>query len=156
MKHPPPNQPVQPLTKMCPLSHQPAHFKEEPVSLGHAVQLMLMLFQQVNVTLFRNKLQELFQHVFWEVLLLIHRQNRSFDLLIREFQPGEEDIAILSSPAVYDGKLLDFVPGTQSVIDGIFLLRENSKKKSLEKSHGAARTFSTLSTQQRDTQRGPH
>lgn len=59
MKQPPPNQPVQPLAKMCPLSHQPAHFEEEPVSLGHAVQLMLMLFQQVNVTLFRNKLQEL-------------------------------------------------------------------------------------------------
>lgn len=44
---------------MCPLGHQPAHFEEESVSLSHAVQLVLMLFQQVNVTLFRNKLQEL-------------------------------------------------------------------------------------------------
>lgn len=30
----------------------------------------------------------LLQHVFWEVLLLIHRQNCSLDLLVGEFQPG--------------------------------------------------------------------
>lgn len=37
----------------------PAHFEEEPVSFGHAIQLMLVLFQEVNVTFFRNKFQEL-------------------------------------------------------------------------------------------------
>lgn len=30
----------------------------------------------------------LLQHVFREVLLLVHRQNGSLDLLVREFQPG--------------------------------------------------------------------
>lgn len=59
MKQPSHDQAVQTLAKMCSLGHQPAHFEEKPVSLGHAVQLVLMLFQQVNVTLFRNKLQEL-------------------------------------------------------------------------------------------------
>lgn len=64
--------------------------------------------------------------------------------------PGEKDIAILSSPAIYDRKFLDFMPGTQSVIDSIFLLQKNmgekKKEKSLEKSHGEAKTFSTLCT----------
>ena len=60
MKQLPRNQPMQPLAKTRVfLDHQPAHFEEEPVSLCHTVQLVLMLFQEVNVTFFRNKLQEL-------------------------------------------------------------------------------------------------
>lgn len=37
----------------------PAHLVEEAVSFGHAVQLMLVLLQEVHVTLFWNKLQHL-------------------------------------------------------------------------------------------------
>lgn len=39
--------------------NSPAHLKEEPVSLGHPIQLMFMFLQKVNVTFFRNKFQEL-------------------------------------------------------------------------------------------------
>lgn len=45
MKQPPRDQAVQTLAKTRPRGHRPAHFEEEPVSLGHAVQLVLMLFQ---------------------------------------------------------------------------------------------------------------
>lgn len=34
----------------------PAHVVEEAVSAGHAVQLVLVFLQKVNVALFRNKL----------------------------------------------------------------------------------------------------
>lgn len=37
----------------------PAHVVEEAVSTCHAIQLVLVFLQKVNVVLFRNKLQEL-------------------------------------------------------------------------------------------------
>lgn len=37
----------------------PAHVVEETVSARHAIQLMLVFLQKVNVILFRNKLQQL-------------------------------------------------------------------------------------------------
>lgn len=47
--------------------------------------------------------------------------------------PGEQDVAVLSSPAVYDRELLDFVSGAQRVVDSIFLLQKNRGEK---KKHG--------------------
>lgn len=37
----------------------PAHLIKEAVSLGHAVQLMLVLLQEIHVTLLWDKLQQL-------------------------------------------------------------------------------------------------
>lgn len=37
----------------------PAHFKEEAIGPGHALQLVFVLLQQVDITFFRDKLQQL-------------------------------------------------------------------------------------------------
>lgn len=47
------------LLHVCSQSCVPAHFKEEAVSPGHALQLMFVLLQQVNVTFLWDKLQQL-------------------------------------------------------------------------------------------------
>lgn len=86
-----------------------------------------------------------------ETVFSSHRSSTKASAL-----PGEEDVAVLSSPAVYDRELLDFVSGAQRVVDSIFLLQKNrgeNKKKAWRKT--PEKTFSTLSTYQRDTQRAP-
>lgn len=40
-------------------SHKPAHLVEEAVGFGHAVQLVFVLLQQIDVTLLGYKLQQL-------------------------------------------------------------------------------------------------
>ena len=39
--------------------NEPAHVIQEAVRTGHPVDLMLMLFQKINITLLWNKLKEL-------------------------------------------------------------------------------------------------
>ncbi len=40
----------------------PAHFKEEAIGPGHPLQLMFMFLQEINVTFFWDKLQQLQRH----------------------------------------------------------------------------------------------
>lgn len=54
--------------------HKPAHLEEESVRFGHTIQLMFVLLQQVNVTLFWNKLQELQR--FHRILLNEKRRHQ--------------------------------------------------------------------------------
>lgn len=42
-------------------SHIPAHLVEEAVRFGHTVQLVFVLLQQIDVTLLRDKLQQLWR-----------------------------------------------------------------------------------------------
>lgn len=39
------------------ISNRPAHFKEETICPGHALDFVFVLLQQVSIALFRNELQ---------------------------------------------------------------------------------------------------
>lgn len=68
------------------LGSVPAHLVEEAVRLGHAVQLVFVLLQEVHVALLRDELQQLEEG----------GRRRKTTLFLTRFETGEHDTELVS------------------------------------------------------------